>query len=318
MTTKIHSDRFNFTRSMMETPTYRRYEKAIDLIWNPRQLDYSKDVEDWQQLDVEKRSIVLRLTTKFLAGEQRVAKEGAPLLLGADALDRYDWAMYLSTFLLEEFKHAEFLAIWHERVAGLLEPEEVQTYYLDRGVTKDPTGRFVIRDLVHEGIPRYNRQLVDAIMQGDRSSVVRSLIRSLVAYNVVAEGILTMPSYEIVIDTLKVFGNICPALAQGFGYILRDEGRHITSATAIVAELLKENPDNEVCVHQIVDEFKGTLVGLVEYQRVNPLLDLDRYQNQKVRHYRNRCREMRVTPNQELIDQILDPSIDFVVDVTAG
>ena len=247
-----------------------------------------------------------------------MAKEAAPLLLGADALGRYDWAMYLSTFLLEEFKHAEFLAIWHDRVAALLEPEEVQTYYLDRGVTRDPSGRFVIRDLVHEGIPRYNRQLLNAVLQGDRSSIERSLIRSLVAYNVVAEGILTMPSYEIVIDTLDVFGKVCPALAQGFGFILRDEGRHITSATAMVAELLKENPANEECVHEIVDEFKGTLVGLVEYQRVNPLLDLDRYQRQKVRHYRNRCREMGIAPKEELIEQILDPSIDFVVDVTAG
>jgi len=47
-------------------------------------------------------------------------------------------------------------------------------------------------------------------------------------------------------------------------------------------------------------------------------LDLDKYQRQKVRHYRNRCREMGITPDQSLVDQILDPSIDFVVGVEAG
>ena len=38
----------------------------------------------------------------------------------------------------------------------------------------------------------------------------------------------------------------------------------------------------------------------------------------KVRHYRNRCREMRITPDETLIEQILDPTIDFVVGVEAG
>jgi hypothetical protein len=59
-------------------------------------------------------------------------------------------------------------------------------------------------------------------------------------------------------------------------------------------------------------------VGLVEYQKAVPGLDLDKYQQQKVRHYRNRCREMGITPDDELIEQILDPEIDFVVGVQAG
>ena len=43
-----------------------------------------------------------------------------------------------------------------------------------------------------------------------------------------------------------------------------------------------------------------------------------KYQAQKVRHYRNRCREMGITPDETLIEQILDPEIDFVVGVEAG
>ena len=59
-------------------------------------------------------------------------------------------------------------------------------------------------------------------------------------------------------------------------------------------------------------------VGLVEYQKAVPGLDLGKYQTMKVRHYRNRCREMGVTPDETLIEQILDPTIDFVVGVEAG
>jgi DMSO/TMAO reductase YedYZ molybdopterin-dependent catalytic subunit len=82
--------------------------------------------------------------------------------------------------------------------------------------------------------------------------------------------------------------------------------------------LIEKNPEHEALVHQVFDEYRGNLVGLVEYQRAVPGLDLDKYQQQKVRHYRNRCREMGITPDAGLIDQILDPEIDFVVGVQAG
>ena len=68
----------------------------------------------------------------------------------------------------------------------------------------------------------------------------------------------------------------------------------------------------------MIDEYKGNAVGMLEYQRNVPGLELDKYQRQKVRHYRNRCREMGVTPDEELVRQILDPAIDFVVGVEAG
>jgi hypothetical protein len=85
-----------------------------------------------------------------------------------------------------------------------------------------------------------------------------------------------------------------------------------------VRRLLEEHPGWEQEVHDVFDEFRGTLVGLVEYQKAVGELDLQKYQVGKVRHYRNRCREMGVTPDETLVEQILDPSIDFVVGVTAG
>ena len=70
--------------------------------------------------------------------------------------------------------------------------------------------------------------------------------------------------------------------------------------------------------HEVIDEYRANAVGMLEYQRKVPGLDLDKYQRQKVRHYLNRCREMGISPDQSLVDQILDPEIDFVVGVEAG
>jgi ribonucleoside-diphosphate reductase beta chain len=309
--------KFHFTREMMRGNIYRKYEKAINAIWNPRDLDYSRDVEDWAALGEERREALLGLTVRFFAGEQAVADNLVPMLEAAQALDRFDWLMYLSTFLMEECKHAEFFAQWHARVPGILEPDELAPYFLERTKTIDPTGRFELKEVVHEGIPTYALELSMAVQAKDRERIERAFLRFLTLYNGHVEGVLTMPSYEIVVDACTVWG-VLPALKQGYRRILSDEGRHITFGTSVVRELLGKHPDWEHLVHDVFDEFRGTIVGLVEYQKAVPELNLQKYQVGKVRHYRNRCREMGVPPDETLIEQILDPSIDFVVGVTAG
>lgn len=309
--------RFHFTREMMRGSVYRKYEKAMNAIWNPRELDYSQDAEDWTTLSAERRDALLGLTVRFFAGEQAVAENLVPTVAAAWALDRFDWLMFLSTFLMEECKHAEFFAQWHERVVGILEPDEVAPYFVERTNTVDPTGRFELKEVLHEGIPRYARELTAAVQTNDREQIERAFLRFLTLYNGHVEGVLTMPSYEIVVDTCTAWSAL-PALKQGYRRIMSDEGRHITFGTTVVRELLAEHPDWEPLVHGVFDEFRGTIVGLVEYQKAVPDLDLRKYQISKVRHYRNRCREMGVAPDDTLIEQIVDPSIDFVVGVTAG
>jgi ribonucleoside-diphosphate reductase beta chain len=308
---------FHFTREMMRGSAYRKYEKAINAIWNPRDLDYTQDVEDWAALSQERREALLGLTVRFFAGEQAVAENLVPMIGAAHALGRFDWLMYLSTFVMEECKHAEFFAQWHERVARILEPDELAPYFLERAKTVDPSGRFELKEVVHEGIPRYAGELTAAVQEKDPEQIEQAFLRFLTLYNGHVEGVLTMPSYEIVVDTCTVWG-VLPALKQGYRRILSDEGRHITFGTAVVRELLSQHPGWEQLVHDVFDEFRGTIVGLVEYQKSVPELDLQKYQVGKVRHYRNRCREMGVMPDETLIEQILDPSIDFVVGVTAG
>ncbi len=310
-------EKFHFTREMMRGEVYRKYEKAINSVWNPRELEYAQDVEDWTGLAVEQQGSLLGITVRFFAGEQRVTDELLPMLSAAHALGRYDWTMFLSTFLMEEAKHSEFLALWHERVAGLLEPGEVAPYFLERTKTVDPTGRFEVKEVLHEGLPRYGRELMEAVRSGDLASVEASFVRFAALYNAFAEGVLTMPSYEILIDAIELW-HVFPALREGFRRILADEGRHITFGTAAIRLLVGQHPEYEDLVHATFDEFRGNLVGLVEYQRAVPDLDLEKYQRQKVRHYRNRCREMGVTPDETLVEQILDPEIDFVVGVEAG
>jgi ribonucleoside-diphosphate reductase beta chain len=311
-------ERFLLTPEMMAGAIYRKYEKAARKFWDPKDFDYARDRADFERMTEAQRFGILTITVRIEAGEEAVTDELLPMLAASHELGRFDWVMYLSTFMLEEARHSEFFNIWHREVAGLETPADKAAYWPLREHTVDPTGKFRTGEPVYEGIPRYGDALMDAVRSRDRLTIERAFIRFSTLYNTWVEGVLTMPTYEIVLDTCAMWGGVLATLSQGFRGVLADEGRHITFGTEACRILIAEHPEYEALVHEIVGEYCGNAVGMLEYQRNVPGLDLEKYQTQKVRHYRNRCREMRIEADQRLIDAILDPSLDFVVGVQAG
>jgi ribonucleoside-diphosphate reductase beta chain len=309
--------RFRLTQELMEGPIYRKYEKAARTVWDPKELDYGSDAADWERMIEAQRAGIATITVRFEAGEQEVTDELLPMLAAAHALGRFDWVMYISTFIHEEARHSEFFTLWHARVPGLRTPAEKAAYWPLREHTVDPLGRFTVREPVYEGLPKYGGRLKAAVDAGDTAAVEGAFVQFATLYCAWIEGVLTMPSYEIVIDTTELWG-VLPTLRKGFRRILGDEGRHVTFGTQASRILIEKNPTYEALAHEVIDEYRGNAVGMLEYQRNVPGLDLGKYQRQKGRHYLNRCREMGITPDQSLVDQILDPKIDFVVGVEAG
>ena len=158
---------------------------------------------------------MLGVTVRFLAGEQAVTDELVPMIAASHALGRFDWVTYLSTFLMEEAKHAEFFMRWHDEVVGVLEPEEVARHFLVRGATVDPSGRFEVRDVLHEALPDVRPRPARGLDGRDTrrtSSAPSSASRPPTTRFV--EGVLTMPSYEIVIDTTMLW-DAFPGAARG-------------------------------------------------------------------------------------------------------
>jgi ribonucleoside-diphosphate reductase beta chain len=309
--------RFRLNQEMMAGPIYRKYEKASRAAWDPKEFDYEPDAADWAAMTDAQRAGITTITVRFEAGEQEVTDELLPMLAAAQALGRFDWVMYISTFIHEEARHSEFFTLWHARVPGLSTPAEKAAYWPLREHTVDPLRRFTVGEPVYEGLPKYGRKLKAATDSGDEAAIERAFVQFATLYCTWIEGVLTMPSYEIVIDTTELW-DVLPTLRRGFRRILSDEGRHITFGTHATRILIEKDPAYEALAHEVIDEYRGNAVGMLEYQRNVPGLDLDKYQRQKVRHYLNRCREMAVTPDQSLVDQILDPEIDFVVGVEAG
>ena len=162
----------------------------------------------------EQRAGIPTITVRFEAGEQEVTDELLPMLAAAHALGRFDWVMFLSTFMLEEARHSEFFT--HLACAGprALDAGREGELLAARDHTVDPTGRFTVGEPVYEGLPKYGRKLSAAVESGVESAIEGAFVRFSTLYSAWIEGVLTMPSYEIVIDTTELWG-VLPALRQG-------------------------------------------------------------------------------------------------------
>ncbi len=90
-------------------PPMRLFEKAKKFgIWNPSDIDFTQDKEDWKKLSADEKSMVLHLTSLFVAGEEAVTLDLLPLIMAIAKEGRIEEEMFLTTFLWEEAKHTDF------------------------------------------------------------------------------------------------------------------------------------------------------------------------------------------------------------------
>ena len=237
MTTTVH----NYSEPIVlraDSFPMRLYEKAKRLgVWNPTEIDFSQDRVDWDAMEDERRKAILRLTTRFLAGEEAVTLDLLPLILAIAREGRLEEEMFLTTFLFEEAKHTDFFSRWVREVAGS---------------PKLPRAPEPSVQLFDVELPRAMNALLD-----DSSPV--ALARASVTYNMVIEGVLAETGYHNYHQSLALNG-LMPGLCAGLVNIKRDESRHIAYGVYLLSRLVAEDPS----VWDAIEQRMGELRPLVD------------------------------------------------------
>ncbi|NUO80064.1 R2-like ligand-binding oxidase [candidate division KSB1 bacterium] len=227
----------------------RLYHKAKKLgVWDPRDLDFSRDREDWQKLNDGERTVVLHLTTLFQTGEESVTLDLLPVLLVMAKENRLEEEMYLSTFLFEEAKHTEFCGRFLDEVTG---PH---------------------RELSHFHTPAYRKlfyeELPSAMQALLHDSSPAAQIRAAATYNVMIEGTLAETGYHAYYAMLERT-DLMPGLRRGIGLLKRDESRHIAYGIYWLSRLLAE----DAVLWLVLEQRMATLLELA-LQSINEVFDL--------------------------------------------
>lgn len=214
---------------------WRLWEKAKRLSWDPAQIDFSRDAEDWHKLDEEQRITVAGLARGFMVGEEGVTLDILPLILATADEGRCEETMFLTTFAMEEATHVDFFHRWFRAVdVDPLEMEHLgRKRMVERGVEPPEWER--PKGLFEFGLPRVMRRLLV-----DRSP--EAFLDAGVTYNQFVEGCLAIAGYRMWSEMFASFG-VFPGLQEGLRYVQRDERRHIAYGTYLCRRIIAAHPE---------------------------------------------------------------------------
>lgn len=200
---------------------FRLYQKAKKFgIWNPADIDFTQDQQDWKQLDAEQQNDILRLISQFQAGEEAVTLDLLPLIMAIAKEGRLEEEMFLTTFLFEEAKHTEFFRLVFNALGetGDLSGHHTETY----------------KKIFYEILPTtMDRLLTDTSPE--------AIAEAATVYNMFVEGVLAETGYYSFYQNLETLG-LMPGLLKGIGNLKRDESRHIGYGTFLLQRLICEHP----------------------------------------------------------------------------
>jgi ribonucleoside-diphosphate reductase beta chain len=226
-----------------QSPPMRLFEKAKRLgIWNPSDIDFTQDEEDWQRLTAKEKDLILRLTALFQAGEEAVTLDLLPLIMVIAQEGRLEEEMFLTTFLFEEAKHTDFFGRFLEEVAG--SPGDLSHYHTDN-----------YRFLFYEALPDALQRL-----RNDHSPAAQA--RASVTYNMVVEGVLAETGYHAYLTALER-NNLMPGQCQGIRLLKQDESRHIAYGVFLLSRLLAADDGLWAKIEDTMNELLPYALGVI-------------------------------------------------------
>lgn len=202
------------------TPT-NLYHLAKRFAWDPADLDFTPDQRDWATLNDREQMILNHLLSMFVAGEEAVASDLAPLLWALGRVGGLrDEEMFVTTQLFDESRHVEFFHRWFD----LIGPVDHSQYW-------GPA----YRQVFFEAQPHALTTLLT-----DQSP--SAFIQAFTIYHIVVEGMLAETGYHALFLACERRG-VLPGLRQGLEFVKRDESRHIAYGIYALQRLLKAQPE---------------------------------------------------------------------------
>jgi len=221
----------------------RLYEKAKRLsIWNPTEIDLSKDKQDWAGFTPDEKDLILMLLGLFVSGEEAVTLDLLPLIEVVAREGRIEEEMYLTTFLFEEAKHTDFFQRVLKDVCDA--PADLAQYHGEN-----------YRQIVYEALPA-------ALLALKTDTSPAAQIRASVTYNMIVEGVLAETGYHAFFTMLER-NNLMPGLRKGIGLLKQDESRHIAYGVYLLARLVAVHPHEWDTLEDQMNLLLGPALGVV-------------------------------------------------------
>jgi ribonucleotide reductase beta subunit family protein with ferritin-like domain len=213
---------------------YARWEQGN---WRATEIDFSVDREQWEHSlsDIDRRS-ALWTYSMFFHGEDSVTDNLSPFI---DAAPREEQKYFLATQQVDEARHAVLFARFIREVIGAGNDVGSALAHTHRELTWGFRKVFERLDRMTEELRR------------DRSRP--KLAQAITLYHVVIEASLAQPGQHFIEEGLGR-RNLLPGLRSGIINVSRDEQRHIAFGVKMIADLVREDPECEPAIAELLRE----------------------------------------------------------------
>lgn len=226
-------------------PMFRLYEKANRLgTWNPADIDFSQDVEDFNNMTADDKMTAIALVSSFSAGEEAVTLDILPMIEAMARQGRLEDTLYLTTFAHDEAKHTELFSRWQAAVG--VAQMDLSIFHSDS-----------YKRIFYEELPKSMHRL-------STDDSPEAVIRAACVYNLIVEGTLAETGYYAFRQIFKKAG-LLPGILQGIDYLNLDEGRHIQFGIYTIQRLVIGNDKLYQTFSNYMDELSPHAFGVVDY-----------------------------------------------------
>jgi Ribonucleotide reductase, small chain/SCP-2 sterol transfer family len=213
---------------------YSRWEKEN---WRASELDFATDRDHWHNTFTElERRAALWTYSMFFHGEDSVADNLSPYI---DAAPREEQKYFLATQQADEARHAILFSRFMREVAEAGPDTAASLAATQPRLTWGFRKVFGRLDKMADELRR------------DRSKP--KLAQAITLYHIVIEASLAQPGQHFIEESLTE-RQLLPGLREGIGHVARDEQRHIAFGVKLIADLVREDPDCEEAIADLLRE----------------------------------------------------------------
>jgi ribonucleoside-diphosphate reductase beta chain len=214
--------------------------------WSPLEIDYTQDRASFVALDEESRRGLMWLFAHRFHAEFKVATVLMPFVMRAPT---YETQVVLATQVADEFRHMNSVLRVYDEVLGISDIDEVKAI-ADRNL--DP-----IASALYEALDEKTKPL-------ETSDDPRDFLMAVLAYHVIAEGVLARTAQTLATEQFSRFGSY-PGLILGQRNVARDEARHIGFGVSYVRWRMVEDPEGtRAVIDEVVEYFTDFAMRLLQ------------------------------------------------------
>ena len=215
-------------RGLDNLPSYMDlYHRAIRQQWNPDDLDFSRDREEWATLSPETKQRRVWGLRLFFDGEERVAGLLAPFVWAAP---NKEVEAFAATQLTDEVRHTVFFERYWREVIGT-STRDLDSLIDEIRVVENPA----YKQVFYEWLPGLAQRLASDPKD------VESAVEFVTLYHLVVEGALFLTGMRYQLEGARRWGRTW-GFYRGFTATTRDESRHVLFGVRYLHDMLARDP----------------------------------------------------------------------------